>query len=96
MGIRDEVIALKRERTITAAVELFYERGYENTTLDAVAERLGVTKPFIYAHFRSKTEPVAAARALRPRIGAAGDERHGRRRSLGCVCRFDRALALEA
>ena len=41
MGIRDEVAALKRERIITAAVELFYERGYENTTLDAVAERLG-------------------------------------------------------
>ncbi len=59
MGIRDEVAALKRERTISAAVELFYERGYENTTLDAVAERLGVTKPFIYAHFSAKTELLA-------------------------------------
>ena len=59
LGIRDEVAVLKRERTITAAVELFYERGYENTTLDAVAERLGVTKPFIYAHFSSKTELLA-------------------------------------
>jgi AcrR family transcriptional regulator len=58
-GIRDEVAALKRERTISAAVELFYERGYENTTLDAVAERLGVTKPFIYAHFNTKTELLA-------------------------------------
>lgn len=55
-GIRDEVAALKRERTIEAAVELFYERGYENTTLEAVADRLGVTKPFIYSHFGSKTE----------------------------------------
>ncbi len=59
MGIRDEVAALKRERTIAAAVELFYERGYENTTLDSVAERLGVTKPFIYAHFSSKSELLA-------------------------------------
>lgn len=59
LGIRDEVAALKRERTIEAAVELFYERGYENTTLDAVAERLGVTKPFIYAHFTSKAELLA-------------------------------------
>jgi AcrR family transcriptional regulator len=55
-GIRDEVATLKRERTISAAVDLFYERGYENTTLDAVAERLGVTKPFIYAHFHSKAD----------------------------------------
>ncbi|MCB1475596.1 MAG: TetR/AcrR family transcriptional regulator [Rhodobiaceae bacterium] len=58
-GIRDEVAALKRARTIEAAVELFYEHGYENTTLDAVAERMGVTKPFIYAHFSSKTELLA-------------------------------------
>lgn len=58
-GIRDEVAALKRERTIGAAVDLFYERGYENTTLDAVAERLGVTKPFIYAYFGSKAELLA-------------------------------------
>lgn len=56
LGLKDEVAALKRERTLSAAVELFYERGYENTTLDAVGERLGVTKPFIYAHFGSKSE----------------------------------------
>ena len=59
LGIRDEVAALKRERTIAAAVALFYERGYENTTLEAVAERLGVTKPFIYAHFGSKADLLA-------------------------------------
>lgn len=59
MRIRDEVTALKRARTIAAAVDLFYDNGYENTTLDAVAERLGVTKPFIYAHFSSKTELLA-------------------------------------
>jgi AcrR family transcriptional regulator len=59
LGIRDEVANLKRERTIAAAVELFYDRGYENTTLDSVAERLGVTKPFIYAHFSSKSELLA-------------------------------------
>lgn len=59
LRIRDEVSALKRERTIEAAVEQFYERGYENTTLDAVAERMGVFKPFIYAHFDSKIELLA-------------------------------------
>lgn len=59
MGIKDEIAALKRERIIGAAVELFYERGYENTTLEAVAERLGVTKPFIYSHFGSKAELLA-------------------------------------
>lgn len=59
IGIRDEVAALKRERTIAVAAELFYERGYENTSLDAIAERMSVTKPFIYAHFTSKAELLA-------------------------------------
>ena len=58
-GIKDEVAALKRERTISVAAELFYERGYANTSLDAVAERMNVTKPFIYAHFTSKAELLA-------------------------------------
>ncbi len=62
--IRDEVAALKRERTIGAAVDLFYEKGYDNTTLDEVAERFGVTKPFIYANFNSKTKLLAAICSL--------------------------------
>ena len=57
--IRDEVARLKRERIIGIAAELFYERGYENTSLDAVAERMSATKPFIYAHFASKAELLA-------------------------------------
>lgn len=56
IGIRDEVAALKRSRIVDAAVELFYAHGYEKTTLEAVAERLGVTKPFIYSQFGSKAE----------------------------------------
>jgi len=54
--IRDEMIALKRERIIESAIELFYAHGYENATLEAVAERLSVTKPFIYSYFKSKTD----------------------------------------
>lgn len=54
LTINDEVAAFKRERTLSAATDLFYENGYSNTTLDHVAERLGVTKPFIYKNFGSK------------------------------------------
>jgi AcrR family transcriptional regulator len=54
--LRDEIVALKRERILEAAVDLFYAHGYENTTLDAVAEGLGVTKPFIYSYYKSKAE----------------------------------------
>lgn len=60
MTFRDEVAALKRQRILDAAAELFYRQGYANTTLDAVAEQLGFTKAFIYANFGSKTELLAA------------------------------------
>lgn len=56
MTIKDQVIALKRERIVEAAAQLFYDRGYDRTTLEAVADSLGVTKPFIYGHFKSKAE----------------------------------------
>ena len=59
LKIREEVAALKRERTLDAAVDLFYAKGYENTTLDEVADRLGMTKPFVYANFGSKAELLA-------------------------------------
>jgi TetR/AcrR family transcriptional regulator, cholesterol catabolism regulator len=55
-SLRDEIVALKRERILEAAVDLFYAHGYENATLDAVAERLSVTKPFIYSYYKSKAE----------------------------------------
>jgi AcrR family transcriptional regulator len=58
-SLRNEIIALKRERIIDTAVSLIYERGYENTTLEAVGERLSVTKPFIYSHFASKSDLLA-------------------------------------
>ena len=54
--IRDAVSRLKRERIMAAAVDLFYRQGYGHTTLEQVADMLGVTKPFIYAHFASKNE----------------------------------------
>ena len=57
--IREAVSHLKRERIIAVAVDLFYSKGFGNTTLDAVAERMNVTKPFIYSHFKSKGELLA-------------------------------------
>jgi TetR/AcrR family transcriptional regulator, cholesterol catabolism regulator len=58
--MREEIQAYKRERILQEAVTLFYARGFTATTLDDIAAALGVTKPFIYTHFRSKTELLAA------------------------------------
>jgi len=59
-AMREEILAYKRERIVEEAVKLFYERGFTGTTLDDIAAELGVTKPFIYTHFRSKTDLLAA------------------------------------
>src|SRR4051794_30775835 len=58
--MRNEILAYKRERILEEAVKLFYERGFSGTTLDDIATELGVTKPFIYTHFRSKVELLEA------------------------------------
>lgn len=52
----DELDGIKRERILKEAANLFFERGYMQTTVDAIAEKVGATKPFIYAHFRSKID----------------------------------------
>lgn len=58
--MREEISAYKRERILEEAVKLFYENGFTGTTLDDIAAKLGVTKPFIYTHFRSKVELLEA------------------------------------
>lgn len=70
--VRAAVTNLKRERIVAAAADLFYADGFVITTLDAVAERLNVTKPFIYAHFRSKGEllGVICAHGIRASLDA--------------------------
>src|SRR6201991_4771127 len=39
-----------------AALELFAERGYEQTTVAAIAERAGLTKRTFFRHFADKRE----------------------------------------
>jgi len=57
--LRDEVRDLKRKRILDAASELFFEHGYKGTSVDAIAARLHVTKPFIYYHFENKADILA-------------------------------------
>ncbi|MEV4187075.1 helix-turn-helix domain-containing protein [Streptosporangium canum] len=45
-----------RERIQQVALELFAERGYEKTSLREVAERLEITRPALYYHFKAKED----------------------------------------
>lgn len=44
------------ERLVLAALDLFAERGYENTTVVEIAERAGLTKSTFFRHFQDKRE----------------------------------------
>ncbi len=43
-----------RERILSAARELFVERGYDGTTIRQIAARSGLTDPAIHYHFSNK------------------------------------------
>jgi len=45
-----------REEILEVALELFATKGYEQTSLREIAERLNITKAALYYHFPSKDE----------------------------------------
>jgi AcrR family transcriptional regulator len=46
----------RRPLVLDAALALFRERGYEGTSMDAIAAAAGVSKPVVYACYPSKAE----------------------------------------
>ncbi|MGJ4941812.1 TetR/AcrR family transcriptional regulator [Bradyrhizobium sp. HKCCYLS1011] len=54
-----------RARIIQAASALFYSEGIRAVSVDAVADKAGLTKKTLYYHFRSKDDLVAAYLAAR-------------------------------
>jgi len=53
-------------RLLDVATTLFMERGFDGTSIDAVAEAAGVSKPTVYARYHDKRDLFAAV--LRGRI----------------------------
>src|ERR1700689_3339910 len=50
--------ASARERLAEAAFDLFNEHGYEQTTVDDIAERAGLGRATFFRHYRSKEDVV--------------------------------------
>lgn len=84
-----------RKKVIEAAFSLFLDKGYHGTTMDEIAERLGVTKPALYQYFPGK-EDLFAAVAERSRQELKGSlELSYRKRNIrdGSTALFDSLLA---
>lgn len=50
----------KREAVLHAAAQAFGQNGYYRTSLDDIAERLGITKPTLYYYAKNKEDLIAA------------------------------------
>jgi len=91
----------KRDAVILAAARAFNNHGYHNTSLDDIADRLGVTKPTLYYYvknkeqllfecFRTGLEPIRAA------FSDIGQSRQPARERLTVVLlRYAEAIASE-
>ena len=52
------------QRLAEAALELFAERGYENTTVLDIAKRAGLAKSTFFRHFQDKREVLFGEEVL--------------------------------
>jgi AcrR family transcriptional regulator len=68
-----------RESLLRVAVTVFNERGYDGTSMEDLAARLGITKSAIYHHVSSKSEllRLAVDRALDGLFAAVADPSAG-------------------
>ncbi|MES4888645.1 helix-turn-helix domain-containing protein [Streptomyces sp. NPDC096012] len=84
LGRRERNKIKIKERLYTAALELFAERGYEQTSVDEIAERADVARGTFFNHFQRKEDLISTwgerrreglvavmADAFPERIGAA-------------------------
>src|SRR3546814_15435806 len=59
-SIKAEIDKIKRREILAEEVRLFYENGFDTTTLESIADALGVTKPYIYSWFFRQMDTLAA------------------------------------
>src|SRR3954470_22878531 len=73
-------------RLMSAAIELFDERGYEETTVAEIAERAGLTKRTFFRYFADKREVLfSGAEQLEERFVGAVAAAHASASGLGAV-----------
>lgn len=70
-NLREHIVRTREGVILDAVTRLLAERGYERSTVEAVAQEVGLAKASLYKHFASKESLVQAAlqRLLQRAIG---------------------------
>jgi AcrR family transcriptional regulator len=61
-----------RQRLVVAALDLFGEQGYDETTVAQIAERAGLTRSTFFRHFPDKRDVLAAGQETLSQLLAEG------------------------
>jgi len=56
MKIREQKRKMYQDKILSAAREVFSENGFENTTIEQIAERAGIGMGTAYNYFKSNLE----------------------------------------
>jgi len=60
-SFKDQAFKLRENAILDAATEVLSSKGYDLMTMDDVAGAVGISKPSLYKHFKSKDELVGEA-----------------------------------
>ncbi|HHX37067.1 MAG TPA: TetR/AcrR family transcriptional regulator [Clostridiaceae bacterium] len=61
---RNKIAKQRRKQILEAALQLFLEYGYTNTTVQDIADKAGISKGLIYRYFDSKNDILEAESEL--------------------------------
>ncbi len=53
---KDHEVSVKKKHILDTAIELFSKKGFDNTTIDAIAQALNIGKGTVYHYFESKED----------------------------------------
>lgn len=99
-SLKADIDAMKRQSVLDEAVQQFFDNGYEATSLDSIADALGVTKQFIYSRFSSKSEILVSicrsgAEAAEKAVELSKTLKGSAAVRLACIVRFFVQLQIE-
>lgn len=75
--------AFDRDAALETAMTVFWRHGYDETSISALTEAMGIASPSLYAAFGSKAALFCEAADLYQRLDGAEPERRMRRRANG-------------